>query len=325
MKSIVTEFQLEHIFRYIEREYSIFGTKKEGGDIKFGILQNFHQIPIPTPKTTMPFKGIVWPNHFQYLPAKKEARKLAFFGLTNCDVIALAKLYKEFSETNLLPGKPLVISTECKPDGECFCTAFGHNEVKSFDLHIQSNGKKYDIFSGSTRGQKILIDCGIKNDPKARPITPIEKNSEIINLNLLEQKIEDKAGSKAFWQGIASNCFGCGACTAVCPLCYCTKQEIVNDEKSGCRHCLSWDSCFSKSFSEIQNHFDYRPENADRLYNWYHHKFVRAKQSSGQILCTGCGRCIKACPANLNQKKIIQTLANIAEEEDRLKKVDANA
>jgi ferredoxin len=135
------------------------------------------------------------------------------------------------------------------------------------------------------------------------------ENSEqekIIDDKKLTKVIENKEDLKDFWQGISNNCFGCGACTAVCPLCFCTRKDFKNTPDGQTKLCLDWDSCFSKRFSEIQNHHDFRPENVDRLYNWYHHKFVRSPRENNFSLCTGCGRCIDACPANLNVKNIIK-------------------
>jgi len=161
-----------------------------------------------------------------------------------------------------------------------------------------------------------LKKAGVKPSKTKLILRPISAEDEKFDLEELKNIISDRKDNEKIWQGIADNCFGCGACTAVCPLCYCTRQEFENDFCSKSNQCLNWDSCFAKRFSEVQNHFDLRPENVDRLYNWYHHKFVRAKFEHDHFLCTGCGHCIEACPANLNIKNILESLINKKEQKE---------
>ena len=251
-------------------------------------------------------------------------RKIALVGLSNCDLWALHSFLKEFDHTNLLPKREniLLIGSECKPDRYCFCEKMGTDKYAPFDLFIQEEGNNVAIFSTTKNGEAILRKTEIKKSQKRPILKKIGEDGEKIDANKIEKVISDRAKNEEFWQGIADNCFGCGACTAVCPLCFCTRQEFENflpldkGEVEGvdltCKssQCLNWDSCFAKRFSEVQNHYDLRPENVDRLYNWYHHKFVRAKFKHDQFLCTGCGRCIEACPANLNINNILQALIN---------------
>ncbi len=310
MKAYINEHQLHQIFCYIQEEYDAFATQKKDGKYIFDALSNISDIPIPSPKTIIPFKKILWPNHTS-VNESKARRKIALVGLTNCDALALELLLQELGHTQLLPeGEDLlVVSTECFPDKDCFCTALGQDKVEAFDIHIQKENKGFAIFSGTKLGTEILKKNGIKitlKQPKIKPVTHAKK--EPLDQNELSTAVNDRANMTDFWQSVANNCFGCGSCSAVCPLCFCTRQDFQNEIDGSCHQCLSWDACFSKSFSEIQNHYDFRPANVDRLYNWYHHKFVRAYTTQKHFLCTGCGRCIHACPAHLNQYNIMRSL-----------------
>ncbi len=279
----------------------------------------------------------------------KTKKKLAFLGLVNCDAEALDIFLKEFSQTDLMPKRSdiLVVTSECKPDENCFCTAFGpfdklragKPEFKFSDLHIQEEGKNFEIFARTRTAQKIIEENGVEKFDKKIKIREIKnQNIEPFDLKRIADTIDDKEKHKDYWQKIAEACFGCGACTAVCPLCFCfrfschsrgggnpgstdIKEWIpasagmtmstswIPDQVGDDSQCANWDSCYSKSFSEISNH-NFRPENSDRLYNWYHHKFCRSVNKSHYPLCTGCGRCITACPANLNQHGIVKGIEN---------------
>lgn len=269
MKSFINKHQLDQIFSYISKEFEAFATQKIDGKIVFAKYEK-GSVPIPTPKTVIPFKKILWPDG-QNLNSPLEVKKLAFIGLTNCDAIALEKFLCQFSENNLLPKREniLIISTECQKDEFCFCTAFGFDKIQTFDLHIQREKDGYSIFSSSKIGEKILQENGVKQHLKIPKLRNIDLKFEtIFNKKELSEAINDLPNFKNFWQGLSNNCFGCGSCSTVCPLCFCTKHHEKNQTDGSAETCLSWDSCFAKNFSEIQNHHDLRPESINRLYNW---------------------------------------------------------
>lgn len=318
MKAYINKHQLDQIIAYISHEFETFATQRIDGKIVFAKYEK-GSILIPTPKTIIPFKKFLWPDGQELNPPlldkerQGEVKKYAFIGLTNCDAIALEKFLGQFSHTNLLPKREniLIVSSECKIDEFCFCTAFGHDKITNFDLHLQTDRNGYAVFSGSKNGEKVLRENGVKSHMKKPDLKNIALNiPTIFDKKELSLGLDDMPRFKDFWQKIANNCFGCGACSAVCPLCFCTKHTEKDDLDGQNHSCLSWDSCFAENFSQIQNHLDLRPERVNRLYNWYHHKFVRAYLDKKDFLCTGCGRCIKACPAHLNQYKILSSIEN---------------
>jgi len=314
--AIINEHQLRQIVSGLMKEYDAFGIQRNGKKITLERLEDAQKLLLTGAKTIVPFKKILWPNKakFSDLPPKN---KIAFLGLPNCDATALSILLKEFEGANLLPKRTdlFVMTAECTPDLSCFCTAFGPISYDHADLHLQKEGKDFVVFAFSKKGRQILEINGIKIRNSKSKLKEIVLAKEKINKKELAGIIDEKNQFLPFWEKVSKCCFGCGACSAVCPLCYCFKQEAVNLSDGATDQCINWDSCFSKSFSEIQHHFDFRPKNLDRLYNWYNHKFNRALSQKNHILCTGCGRCIEACPAHLNQSGIIESLQKQKEEE----------
>lgn len=244
------------------------------------------------------------------------SNKIALIGLNNCDVWSLHYLLEEFAQTNILPKREniLIFSSECSPNENCFCDLTGTNKLAPFDLHIQEEKNGHAIFSDSKIGEAILKKTGIKQSKKKLQINEIKPSQKTFAEQNISKIIDNKEKHIDFWDKISENCFGCGACSTVCPLCFCTRQDYKNELIGESKQCLNWDSCFAKRFSEIQNHYDFRPKNVDRLYNWYHHKFARSYHKNKRFLCTGCGRCIEACPAHLNQKNILESLIKQDEE-----------
>lgn len=311
MKATIKNHQFNLFIDILAKEYEIFGHKQVGNRIIFDKIDNPSELYLGlNRKTVIPFKKIIFPNHQDV--KQNRSKKIALIGLNNCDVWALEKFLLELGSYSFVPKKEdlFVLAQECIEDEYCFCESMGTNQVNSLaDAYLQKDRTNYLIFTFGKRAEKVLKLIGLKNESDLKITqTGCEKELEIKNAQKFSSIIDNRQAKEEIWQKLSDNCFGCGACTAVCPLCFCTRQDFENTTDGKCKLCLNWDTCFAKRFSEIQNHFDLRPKNVDRFYNWYHHKFVRAYHKNEHFLCVGCGRCARACPANLNIKSILKNL-----------------
>lgn len=298
--------QINHLLEVISVEYDVFLPQKKDGKVVFSLLNKLSDAKLFT-ETIIPFKKILFPN--RQTKNHQFDKKIAIIGLHNCDAQALNLIYQQFSKSDLLIPKTqlLLIGTSCTPNDDCFCDVFGADKIGDVDFYLQKEKEDISAFLLNAKAKKYFDKAGLKNSGRKVVYRQPEIKSDITG-DELNELISNRKLFKDFWQGIANNCFGCGACTAVCPLCFCFRQDYKNGLAGNETECLNWDSCFAKEFSEVQNHFDLRSGNVDRLYNWYHHKFVRAICELGKPLCVGCGRCIKACPAHLNIKNILRSL-----------------
>jgi len=307
MTYIVNRHQLNNIIEEISRAYSSYGYQKNEGKLVFDKLESPSKARFFQENGVIPFKKILFPNNLNVRNQKKE--KTALLGINPCDNNALGIFYKQFQKSNLIidKSKLFVLVSECKQNEYCFCEYFDGQKIQNYDLYLQKEGdNKFTLFTGSEKGRTLVEKIPLKKARKGKP-REIKRPD-----NKFSDKLGDAVNQKEkyleFWTHISNNCFGCGSCSTVCPLCFCFRQDFENNLNGESKTKLCWDSCFNKEFSEIQNRVDFRPKNVDRLYNWYHHKLVRGPAELGTPLCTGCGRCIKACPANLNQKNIMETL-----------------
>ena len=310
MKVSLSELKLNHLIEYIIKDYDTYGTKSKNGLVVFEKLTKSSDLCLFSKKPIIPFKKILFPNG---RTIEQKGKKIALIGLNNCDLWALKYFLKQFEKTDLLANITdiLVLGSECKPDRNCFCDLVGLNIPAKCDIFIEEDRGGVTLFSESVQGEKIMKTIGLKETAKVSPRKPIvEFPRKAINKDQLSMVIDRKKENLDTWQALANNCFGCGACSTVCPLCFCFRQQFNNDLDGKSHQTIEWDSCFAKRFSEIQHHYDLRPENVDRFYNFYHHKFVRSFFNDKHFLCTGCGRCIDACPANLNIVNILELLIN---------------
>ena len=112
----------------------------------------------------------------------------------------------------------------------------------------------------------------------------------------------DNAG---FWQGQSGGCLSCGACTYLCPTCYCFNLTDESNGIAGTR-IRTWDTCMSALFTLEASGHNPRHGKAARLKNRVGHKFSYYPTiHGGRFSCCGCGRCIKSCPSSIDIRKIV--------------------
>lgn len=145
------------------------------------------------------------------------------------------------------------------------------------------------------------------------------------------EALRAKFDDAAFWRDQSAGCLSCGACTYLCPTCYCFD---ISDEERGSRgvRLRSWDSCMLPLFTQEASGHNPRPLKAARLRNRVNHKFSYypalhpleaggtgetgetggiggkdggAGAPGGRIACCGCGRCIRSCPSAVDIRRIV--------------------
>jgi sulfhydrogenase subunit beta (sulfur reductase) len=177
-----------------------------------------------------------------------------------------------------------------------------------FDLYLQE--VESGVFAGTAKtklGKKWLTSKSFKNHELKIP-SVLHKEDSLLTDPDLPKAIKDSK-DHPIWKELTETCFGCGICSYVCPLCYCTETEDkieFGDSECGER-CRNWDSCMLQNFSATTNH-NFRPELSDRIYNWYFHKFYRMSKEYGFVGCVDCNRCVIYCPAKINYRRVLSRI-----------------
>ena len=98
----------------------------------------------------------------------------------------------------------------------------------------------------------------------------------------------------------AEKCFSCGSCLWVCPTCYCfdVEDEVDLSLEKGERN-RKWDGCMIQNFAEVAGDHNFREEAANRLRHRVFRKGKYLLDRFGVPGCVGCGRCVRACVANI--------------------------
>lgn len=115
-----------------------------------------------------------------------------------------------------------------------------------------------------------------------------------------------------YWAFVSRRCHSCGACTYVCPTCYCfavvDAPRIDRGVRSRC-----WDSCQFQEFLLMAAGHNPRPTKKERVRQRFLHKLQYYPEKYGDYMCVGCGRCVKKCPVGLHMTQVIYDLGRVRE------------
>jgi ferredoxin len=197
-------------------------------------------------------------------------------------------------------------------DQSCFCTAMGlgPGASRGADLFLTTDGDSFRVEVVSDKGQALVDRHSQRFQETAAPATSAgdATTNHAISLEAVRAWLE--AGfEERFWAEIALACHGCGACAAVCPTCHCFD---INDEPEGITSGVrrrSWDTCQTPRFTVHASGHNPRPDQGARLRQRLLHKLSVYPSRFGEPLCTGCGRCARACPAGIDLPELLSRIS----------------
>ena len=240
------------------------------------------------------------------------------FGVRPCDARGFKALDALLLETEPMDTyyarrreKTTLIGLACGKMGpSCFCTSLGGapDDWRDVDLMLTEIEDGYAVRVVTEKGRALLGDLSLGESP-GEPAKPV--------LNDPRHVPSDEAWTSQFddeyWDNLAERCLSCRICAYVCPVCRCfdVRDEFVpattfisdHFERIRC-----WDSCTGVNYRKIAGGHNPRSEKGQRLRNRFNCKFYYYPQQYGVVACTGCGRCIDACPVNIDITEVMEHL-----------------
>jgi len=98
----------------------------------------------------------------------------------------------------------------------------------------------------------------------------------------------------------------------VCPTCYC--YDVADSVELGSRagnRTRTWDSCLFANHALVGSGENFRGPRASRVKFRFYHKQRGFVAEYGRPSCVGCGRCISACPVNIDVVQVIDRLREV--------------
>jgi len=192
----------------------------------------------------------------------------------------------------------------------CFCASVGGGPADRIgsDALVTELEHGYYIEVLTEKGAKILEDSGMEDGAPYRDEASIQQDGVTNGAGIHTKIRPELSASGEFWQEAAEKCLACGACTYLCPTCQCFNITDEQGTTTGER-IRSWDSCMFSHFTLEASGHNPRSRKAQRLKNRVEHKFVWYPEVHGEPACTGCGRCIRLCPASVDISRIVTQLS----------------
>lgn len=316
MAKIIYENNFEDLLLELSKKYLLVAplekADSQGKKIIFTPFKSGGKLALNYPTSILPPKKFLLPPTeilFSFTNEKTKEPKenpLLVFGLSYEDLEGIFLLSKLMSE----PVIDEPFQERFEKTAIIAIDRFSPPKNIPFDLYFQKlNEDAYAVFTGSKLGQIISKSPLIKT--RQMTIPKVSKKKDPLLSNPALPKIIKNSRNNPVWKELSSLCFGCGICSYVCPLCYCSetedKLEVVQaGELTGAR-CRSWNSCILPKFADTSTH-NFRSELPERIYNWYYHKFYRMPKEHGFIGCIDCNRCTIYCPAKINYRKVLERL-----------------
>lgn len=322
----------------LENAYRLYGPVKEKSYYAFKELDAGEKPDLEYTNTRLSAKSLLYPQSevlFEYSLDKSDAdyailkepekdySPRAVIGIRPCDADAFAVVRRnfespEYQDTYWLKNfeATTLVGLACdNPCPTCFCTSAGSgpfNET-NLDVLLVDTGDAYLARVLTEKGEKLADSAGwtepadqSEADFDTRKADAESKIKSRVNTENLKDKslIGLYEADAAIWENEAFSCINCGTCTYACPTCWCFDVQDETYGKSGVRM-RNWDSCMYPLFSVHASGHNPRGQKLARIRQRFMHKlkYYVDKYDKG-IQCTGCGRCVRMCPVNIDIRRV---------------------
>ncbi len=334
----------------LSREYTVLVPQKAGDAVEFLPFAPGAELSLEAQATAPPKKS-VFPQtetllRFEYHkdpddPGKQEVKvqetvpdqeKTVVLGGRPCDAKGFTVFDPVFLQGEVLDpyyqgrrNNTLFITQACtQPENTCFChwVGGGPADTAGSDVLMTPVGSGYVLQALTEQGRQLVDSGGFEDagpEQTAEADQAFEKAATSLHsapdLSAVPDRFFELFEDQDFWERMSAKCISCGACTYLCPTCYCFS---LSDECSGLqgKRIRTWDNCMSNLFTHEASGHNPRPNKAKRLRNRVGHKFSYYPKLHEQIFaCCGCGRCIKSCPMAVDIREIVCAVKEYTDDE----------
>lgn len=341
--------KLKDFIRELAKDAIVHVPCLEGETVVFRPFSEDRELCLERP-ANIPPKSIIYPQSetlfsFEHKKDPEDHQKMSvelkvdidapgtvIFGARPCDARGFVIYDRVFIDTDTPDPyykkrreNTLVVTLSCTaPFPGCFCVGVGGSPAgkEGTDAMLTEIAGGYIVEPVTEKGKAIL------NKPMVEDGSTRLKDAQQAQQKAHEAVKNPFAGgmpnispelfdADPFWEQALSKCVSCGACTYLCPTCYCF--NITDEQVYGKGERIrSWDACMFFHFTLEASTHNPRPTKFQRFKNRVGHKFVYYPEKyEGAIACCGCGRCIRYCPVSVDISEIVNDLGGGGKKEQQ--------
>jgi ferredoxin len=340
---IFTKDEWIKVLEGLKDTYNIFAPVKDGDFHSFKSLDNGKSPDFDYQNTRLSPKSLVYPQSermFEYSldendsdanllkESTKDYSPHTIVGIRPCDAHAFQIVKLNFDNSEYRDPwwiqrfeSTTLVGLGCnEPCSSCFCTSVGGGPFseKGLDVLLYDTGSVYLAKAITENGEEFLknteegrqADDSDLKDAGNLAVSVSDKLTSSVPTDRLKEKAINSLFEATFWNDIAFACLNCGICTYLCPTCWCFDIQDEVTGKQGDR-IRNWDSCMFPLFTLHGSGHNPRDKKVQRVRQRFMHKlkYYLDKYDNG-IQCSGCGRCVRYCPVNIDIRQVCKTMNN---------------
>jgi sulfhydrogenase subunit beta (sulfur reductase) len=328
---VIHQTELESCLDVLAQRGILIAPRQDSDTVLYRHVAASGEIAWGNARPLLPMKDVFFPPTEHLLSIKKIGKEIqvketlpgdqvVIFGVRPCDgrgTRLLDALFIDHAPADpyysLRRENTTLIGLACQEMGaSCFCTSVGGapDDPTGMDLMLTPVPGGYLAEAITERGHALLTEMGWPETVSGGSKASLEKQ---FPLPVRAQWIRNF--NSDLWAKLSEGCLSCRTCAYVCPTCRCfaVRDEAIGPDEFERIRC--WDSCAGENYRRVAGGHRPRPEKGERLRNRFNCKFFYFPEQvglDGMAACTGCGRCIDACPAGVDITEVLLALESQA-------------
>lgn len=329
LRKTIAKSEIEKLVAFLAGSFKVLGPTAKEETFAFAEISDPAQLRLDYDTSILPPVRHIYPNHERLLRFKRgdlsateltlESEPQVLFGVHPCDMHAIRIvdeiMNEEPADRNYMARRQetVIVGLTCNSpcDDNSLCLDKGTWQAESgFDILLHELNGSYILDIATEKGENALKDFGALEEAthgERRELVRASEDAESKFTRRLTMPPESlghylrESYDDMIWDAQGKKCLSCGSCNIVCPTCYCfdTRDQVSLDLENGER-VRTWDGCQLGNFAAVAGGENFRKRSGSRLRHRIFRKEVYLQEKYLRSGCVGCGRCNRACIADIS-------------------------